>query len=127
MLWLWEDKILEVGTSNIFFFWRNEQGEDEVITPKADDTILHGVTRDSAIGLLKNKNIQVTERDIYIKDVIQAIEEGRMYEAFSTGTAVTVGPIDLIGFQGNNYTVPINKDLNAGPLTYDLYNELMDI
>jgi branched-chain amino acid aminotransferase len=41
-----------VGTSNLFFYWKNEMGEDEIITPPADDCILHGVTRDSVIVCL---------------------------------------------------------------------------
>jgi len=42
--------VLEVGTSNIFFFWINEQGEKELVTPYLDEgTILPGVMRDSIL------------------------------------------------------------------------------
>jgi branched-chain amino acid aminotransferase len=47
---------LEAGTSNLFIYWRNEKGEEELVTPKADDLILHGVTRDSVIGLAEEMN-----------------------------------------------------------------------
>jgi len=119
---------LEVGTSNVFFFWRNEQGEDEVITPVADDTILHGCTRDSVLHLLRNKRrFKVTERILLINEVIKAIDENRMYEAFGTGTAVTISPINMIGFKGKDYQIPIDKELNAGKLSSETYNDIIDI
>jgi branched-chain amino acid aminotransferase len=34
---------------NFFVFWKNEKGEDELITPPLDGTILPGITRDSII------------------------------------------------------------------------------
>jgi branched-chain amino acid aminotransferase len=86
--------VTEVGTSNVFFYWKNEKGEEEVVTPAADDLILHGVTRHSVLSLLRDmKRFKVTERHISIKEVVKAIEENRLIEAFSSGTAVTIGPI----------------------------------
>jgi branched-chain amino acid aminotransferase len=49
VLWLLHDYVTEVGTMNLFVFWRNEDGEDELITPPLDGTILPGITRDSII------------------------------------------------------------------------------
>jgi len=58
---------MEVGTSNIFIYWKNEQGVEEVVTPKADDLILHGVTRDSVIGLINEMNeVPIVEKNIMI-------------------------------------------------------------
>lgn len=51
-LWLLHDYILEVGTMNFFVHWKNEDGEDELITPPLDGTILPGITRDSILTLL---------------------------------------------------------------------------
>lgn len=48
-LWLLHDRILEMGSLNVFVFWKNEYGEDELITPPLNGTILPGVTRDSII------------------------------------------------------------------------------
>ena len=48
-LWLLHDYVLEVGTMNFFLFWKNEKGENELITPPLDGTILPGVTRASII------------------------------------------------------------------------------
>ncbi|KAJ1672442.1 branched-chain-amino-acid transaminase bat2, partial [Spiromyces aspiralis] len=51
VLWtIGEDhELMEVGTMNLFVFWKNEQGEMELITPELDGTILPGVTRDSIL------------------------------------------------------------------------------
>lgn len=38
---------------NLFMFWKNEQGEDELITAPLDGTILEGVTRQSVIDLAR--------------------------------------------------------------------------
>ena len=41
---------------NFFVFWKNEKGEDELITPPLDGTILPGVTRDSILTLMRERN-----------------------------------------------------------------------
>lgn len=56
VLWLLHDYVTEAGTMNFFVYWRNEQGEDELITPPLDGTILPGVTRDSILTLSKEFN-----------------------------------------------------------------------
>jgi branched-chain amino acid aminotransferase len=38
---------------NFFVFWKNEKGEDELITPPLDGTILPGITRDSILTLMQ--------------------------------------------------------------------------
>jgi len=45
--------VTEVGTMNFFVFWKNEKGEDELITPPLDGTILPGITRDSILTLMQ--------------------------------------------------------------------------
>ena len=53
----------EVGTMNFFVFWKNEKGEDELITPPLDGTILPGITRDSILTLMKELGeFKVSER-----------------------------------------------------------------
>lgn len=67
MLWLLHDYVTEVGTMNFFVFWKNEKGEDELITPPLDGTILPGVTRDSILALCKEKNeFKVSVKDFRI-------------------------------------------------------------
>ena len=53
----------EVGTMNFFVFWKNEKGEDELITPPLDGTILPGITRDSILTLMQELGeFKVSER-----------------------------------------------------------------
>ena len=37
---------------NLFVFWKNEDGEDELITPPLDGTILPGITRRSILSMM---------------------------------------------------------------------------
>jgi len=45
--------VTEVGTMNFFVFWKNDKGEDELLTPPLDGTILPGITRDSILTLMQ--------------------------------------------------------------------------
>jgi len=48
---------------NLFVFWKNEEGEDELVTPPLDGTILPGITRDSILNLAKSlKKFKVSEK-----------------------------------------------------------------
>jgi branched-chain amino acid aminotransferase len=72
----------EVGTSNIFFLI-----EDELITPPLEGSILPGITRDSVLKLAESWGIKTAERRITIDEVLKASQDGRLQEAFGTGTA----------------------------------------
>lgn len=129
VLWLWQDSVLEVGTSNIFFFWINENGEKELVTPYLDEgTILPGVMRDSILELTREfKEFKVTERRLSINEVIKASKEGRILEAFGSGTAVVVCPIEEFTIDGETYKIPINPKLAAGELTYRISTLIQNI
>jgi branched-chain amino acid aminotransferase len=49
VLWLYNDLVIEAGTSNIFFVFKAPDEKVEVVTPDVHDLILPGVTRDSII------------------------------------------------------------------------------
>lgn len=75
-------------------FWRNERGEDELITPPLDGTILPGVTRDSILTLCREMHeFKVSVKPFKIQEVVKACNEGRVYEAFGAGTAAIVSPV----------------------------------
>ena len=94
VLWLLHDYVTEVGTMNFFVFWKNAQGEDELITAPLDGTILPGVTRDSILTLSKELNeFKVSVKPFKIQDLVQACKEKRVYEAFGAGTAAIVSPV----------------------------------
>jgi branched-chain amino acid aminotransferase len=68
VLWLLHDYVTEVGTMNLFVFWKNEDGEDELITPPLDGTILPGITRDSILQLTKAMGqFKVSEKSFKIQ------------------------------------------------------------
>lgn len=84
----------EAGTMNFFVFWKNEDGEDELITPPLDGTILPGVTRDSILTLTRELNqFKVSTKPFKIQELMRACKEKRVYEAFGAGTAAIVAPV----------------------------------
>ena len=99
--------IEEAGTMNIMFVIDNK-----VITSPTSDTILSGVTRRSVLRLAKDWGYEVEERRISVDEVVTALEEGRLQEAFGTGTAATIAPIALINNDGRDYSLPAVTDEN---------------
>ena len=58
----------EVGTMNIMV-----KIGDEIITPPLTGTILPGVTRDSALTLMRKWGLKVSERQVSIDEVVEAL------------------------------------------------------
>jgi branched-chain amino acid aminotransferase len=93
--------IEESGTMNVMFVIDNT-----LVTPALSDSILAGVTRDSVIKLVKSWGIKVEERKVSVEEVVEAMQSGRLKEAFGTGTAATIAPISAIGYDGTDYVLP---------------------
>ncbi len=94
--------IHEIGTMNVFF-----QIGDSVVTPSTDTgEILEGVTRDSAIRLLRDNGYRVEERQVSITEVVQAYEAGELRDAFGTGTAAAIAQISVLGYKGRDLVLP---------------------
>ena len=128
ILWLLDDVVSEVGVMNFFVFWVNEDGEKELITCPLDGTILPGVTRDSIIQMAQSwDEFKVTERHFTIHEVIKASKEGRIIEAFGCGTAAVVSPIKRIGYEDQDFDIPIKEDIQSGELANRFFVELNDI
>uniref|UniRef100_A0AC34F9B0 Branched-chain-amino-acid aminotransferase n=1 Tax=Panagrolaimus sp. ES5 TaxID=591445 RepID=A0AC34F9B0_9BILA len=100
VLWLYDkdEKLTEVGTMNIFIYWKNEQGEEELITPPlSDGLILPGITRLSLLEIAKSWNeFKVTERYPTMEELKFGIKEKRVMQVFGAGTACVVCPVDKI-------------------------------
>lgn len=109
----------EAGLMNVFF-----KIGDRVVTPGLNGAILPGVTRDSIITLLRDRDIPVEERSIAIDEVVEAFDSGKMDEVFVTGTAAVVLPVGRLNFKGRDL-LPAQK--GAGALTTSLYDELTGI
>jgi len=113
---IWTDAVSheyieEAGTANLIFVI-----DGKLVTPSVRSTVLDGVTRDTIIKLAKNAGIEVEERRVSVKEVIEGIENGRLTDAFAAGTAATVTPIGEIGYEGKVYTLtdPSTRTVSAG-------------
>lgn len=118
-LWLFgeEGYITEVGAMNVFFVFKHD-GKYELVTPPLDGIILPGVTRDSALTLAREKldsTWQVSERTLTIHEVQERAAKNEIVEAFGTGTAAIVAPINNIEFKGKHIEIPTSEAGDAGP------------
>jgi branched-chain amino acid aminotransferase len=111
--------IEEVGTMNMFFVIENE-----VITAPLTGSILPGITRDSVIHLVKDWGLKVSEQSLSIDEVIEAAKDGRLSEAFGTGTAAVISPVGQITYKGEDHVVAGGE---MGKISQRLYNEIMAI
>lgn len=111
--------IEEVGTMNVFFVI-----DDEVITPELRGSILSGVTRMSCIDILRSWGMKVSERRLSIQEVAKAAEEGRLKEAFGSGTAAVISPIGELRWGDD---VMVINDGKIGEISAKLYDNLTGI
>tara|TARA_B110000858_G_scaffold33295_1_gene37032 strand:- start:1349 stop:2416 length:1068 start_codon:yes stop_codon:yes gene_type:complete len=107
---IWTDSkehkyIEEAGTMNVLFVIDNV-----LVTPVTSDTILNGITRKSVVEIAKDWGMEVQERKIEVKEIFEALKEGRLKEAFGAGTAATIAPISNISLNGENFSIPESKD-----------------
>ncbi|MES2374437.1 MAG: branched-chain amino acid aminotransferase [Bacteroidota bacterium] len=106
---LWTDAfehkyLQEVGTMNVFFVIGNK-----IVTPSLEDgTILAGVTRDSAITVLKEMGFEIEERKISIDELIETHKAGQLREVFGTGTAATISMIKELKYK--DYVIHFDTD-----------------
>ena len=143
-LWLFgpEGYVTEVGTMNLFFAWVRKDGKKEFITAPLDGTILEGITRDSILELARERlgpeGWEVTERKFTITEVKEAEADGRLLEAFGSGTAAVVSPIKRIQWDGGlearalgekgaveiNVPLPLGKE--AGPIAQRMWDWILE-
>ena len=84
---------------------------DKLITPDENhDTILRGITKRSVIEVAEMWGVEVEERMITIKEVIEAAKNGTLKDAFGAGTAATIAPIAMIGYEDEKFMLPPVKD-----------------
>ena len=121
VLWLdgVEHKYLdEVGTMNIMVRIGNQ-----VITPPLNGAILAGVTRDSALALMRDWGLRVSERPVSIDEVTAAAKAGTL-EMWGTGTAAVISPVGELGYKGERYVINGGQ---TGALTRKLYDTVVGI
>ena len=111
--------IEEVGTMNVMFVI-----DGEVVTPELNGSILAGITRMSTIELLRDAGYKVTERKVSIQEVFDAYENGKLDEAFGTGTAAVISPIGVLEWNGKKITI---NDGKIGPVSQKVYDTITGI
>jgi len=93
----------ESGTMNIVFII-----DGKLVTPTEDsDTILRGITKRSVIEVAQSWGMEIQERKVTVKEIIEAIKNGSCTEAFGAGTAATIAHINKIGFRGEDFFLPV--------------------
>jgi branched-chain amino acid aminotransferase len=110
----------ELGGMNLFFVYKN----GSVVTPSLDGTILHGITRDSIVTLLKDSGHEVQERKITLEEVREALKSGEISEVFACGTAAVVTPVGLFKSLEEEILIGNNE---PGALTVAMREELTGI
>jgi branched-chain amino acid aminotransferase len=122
VLWLdgRERKYLdEVGTMNIMV-----RIGDEMITPPLTGTILPGVTRDSALTLMREWGLRVSERPVSIDEVRAAADTGTLREVWGTGTAAVISPVGELSYMGQRIVINNGR---IGEITQRLYDAIVGI
>jgi branched-chain amino acid aminotransferase len=111
--------IEEVGAMNVMF-----KIDGTIVTPMLSGSILPGITRKSCIEVLKSKGFKVEERLLSIDELLTALENGKLEEAFGCGTAAVISPIGELMYDGVKY--PVNNG-QIGETTQMLYDTLTGI
>ena len=103
---LWTDAsehqyVEESGAMNVMFVLNGV-----LTTPALSTSILDGITRRSVLELARDWGVPVEERRVSSLEIMDALAKGNLQEAFGVGTAATIAPIAVIGFEGYDYELP---------------------
>lgn len=111
--------IEEVGAMNVMF-----KIDGEIVTPALTGSILPGITRKSCIEVLKTKGYKVSERLLSVDELSEALESGKLEEAWGCGTAAVVSPIGELCYKDTKYAI---NNGEIGEVTQMLYDTLTGI
>ena len=111
--------IEEVGAMNVMF-----KIAGEIVTPALTGSILPGITRNSCIQVLTELGYKVSERLISVDELMDAIDNGLLEEAWGTGTAAVVSPIGKLMYNDVEHII---NDGKIGSVTQQLYDILTSI
>lgn len=109
----------EVGAMNMMFVL-----DGKLVTAQLEGNILPGITRKSVLQLARDKGMTVEERRISVAELFEAHEQGRLTEAFGTGTAAVISPVGEMAYHGRSM---ILNGGQIGPVAQDMYNTLTGI
>ena len=108
-----------VGSMNVMF-----EIDNKIVTAPCEGTVLPGVTRDSILHILKDWGYEIEERHLSVDELMEAGHNGKLQEAWGTGTAAVISPIGELYYKGDKVTV---SDFKTGELTQKLYDTLTGI
>ena len=111
--------IEEVGAMNVMF-----RIGDEIVTPALSGSILPGITRKSCLEVLRGEGYKVSERLLSLDELLAALEDGSLKEAWGCGTAAVVSPIGKLAYGDKEYVV---GNGGIGEITQKLYDILTGI
>ena len=111
--------IEEVGAMNVMF-----KIDGKIVTPMLTGSILPGITRMSCIEVLKSMHYEVEERLLSVDELVEAMESGKLEEAWGCGTAAVVSPIGKLAYDEKEYVIGGGK---IGEVTQKLYDVLTGI
>jgi branched-chain amino acid aminotransferase len=106
----------EAGTMNVMAVIG-----DTLVTPPLGNTTLAGITRDSVLTIASDWGVRVEERKISIDEVLEELSKGNLREMFGVGTAATVTNIAVLGYLGQDYSLP---EINDGLLSSRVRRQL---
>jgi branched-chain amino acid aminotransferase len=121
---LWTDAfehkyVEEVGVMNVMFVI-----DGKVITPSLErGTVLKGVTRDSAITLLRDMGYEVEERNLSVDEIVEAHKKGLLQEVFGVGTAAVVSFIINLTYKDYSMDFDLDK-LKVAPALKQHLNDI---
>lgn len=121
---LWTDAfehkyVEEVGVMNVMFVI-----DGKVITPSLErGTVLKGVTRDSAITLLREMGYVVEERNLSVDEIVEAHKKGLLQEVFGVGTAAVVSFIINLTYKDYSMDFDLDK-LKVAPSLKQHLNDI---
>ena len=121
---LWLDAVQrkyveEVGSMNICFLY-----DGKVVTSPLSGTILDGITRRSILTLVREFGYEVEERALSVEEILDGAADGRLQEAFGTGTAAVVSSVGQFTYKDRTVTLGGGQ---AGALTLKLHGALTGI
>ena len=123
VLWLdAKDKkyVEEVGSMNICFIY-----DGKLVTSPLAGTILDGITRRSILDLAKGMGVEIDQRALSVDEIFAGAKNGRLSEAFGTGTAVVISPVGQFTYQDRVAVLGDGK--TTGEVTRKLYDTLTGI
>lgn len=118
---LTHEYIEESGTMNVCFLIN-----DTLVTAPTTDTILAGITRHSVLSLAKEWGYKVEERPIKVQEIVEAMRNGNLKEAFGMGTAATIAQIIQIGHEDELYDLPPVAGREFSNRVFDTLNDIKE-